>query len=344
MTEPPVWIIMPIAGAEGLTDAAISDCLSQSVPIRLLLINQGISTDFRTHLERVVEEEPEKIFLWSHQPPLPSLSATWNRALNFVWEVGGTEALVVNNDVRLDPRTVSILHAVRTWPKAGNLFVSAVGVTAEQFDSRTDPLFDGPDDPQAAYDALSKGGPDFSCFMLSQQAHTAYPFDESFIPAYCEDLDSHRRYMLGGDGTKIFSINLPYLHYGSGTLKGKSPEEQAALSRKINGSRAYYAKKWGGPVNHERYTIPFDPDSAQDGVTTPELQRSLLWPVNLPTTSSSSPIPPPPTSETPPGTSSLRRSKTSSRPAGTPGRKTPSPTSRKPSRRPSASPRGSAGR
>jgi hypothetical protein len=131
----------------------------------------------------------------------------------------------------------------------------------------------------AKREVVSKGGPDFSCFLISKEGHEKYPFDEAFSPAYCEDLDMHRRYILGGDGDKIFSVNLPYWHvdHGSGTLKAVSAERRAKIEGQINaGSRAYYQRKWGGPVNAERYTIPFEEQSAQDGVTTPELQRVIL--------------------------------------------------------------------
>lgn len=272
------WIVMPIAGAQDYTETAIADCLAQSVPVRLLLVNQGVEAPFRQRLERIAESHEEEVLLWSHDPPLPSLAASWNRALQCVWEAGGTEALVVNNDVRLDARTVSILQAVLTWPKKANLFVSAVGVTATQFEARPDPLFSLPDeDPvtDATYDAIPKGGPDFSCFLISKAAHEKYPFDEGFVPAYAEDCDTHRRYMLGGDGDKIFSVNLPYLHYASGTLKSLDAEARGRLERRIDGSRAYYERKWGGGVNHETFTIPFDRETAQAGVTTPDLQRAI---------------------------------------------------------------------
>lgn len=270
----PIWIVMPIAGARQYTDAAIADCLSQSVPTKLLLVNQGVDTDFRQHLERIVEEEPERIFLWSHNPPLPSLSASWNRALEFVWSVEGTEALVVNNDVRLHRDTVRVLRTVLV--RTNSLFVSAVGVKEDQYDPSTIADVESFTYPDEAGDGFptAPGGPDFSCFLLAKEGHQKYPFDEAFVPAYCEDLDLHRRYMLGGDGSRIFSINLPYLHYASGTLKEFSPEKRQAWEQRITaGSRAYYERKWGGPVNQERWTIPFDPTSDRDGITTPDLQR-----------------------------------------------------------------------
>jgi len=281
------WIVMPVLAGPEMTEAAISDCLAQSVPVRLLIVNQGVDNAFRERLERIADAHDEQIFLWSHEPPLPSLAATWNRALDFVWQAGGTEALVINNDVRLDPRTYSILEAVLTWPKTGNLFVTAVAVTQEQYDARPDPLFDlNPlADPHDNTLPLSKGGPDFSCYMISKTCHEVYRFDEAFIPAYCEDLDYHRRLMLGGDGDKIFSINLPYLHLAAQTLKQIDPQQRMKIERQIGqGSRAHYEKKWGGPVNQETYTVPFgggfsEPNKVTDGsASTPALQRALAGP------------------------------------------------------------------
>lgn len=262
----PAWVIMPVLGAPDLTEAAIGDVLAQSLPTRLLVINQGVDTAFRSRLEQIAEQYPGEVFLWSHEPRLPSLAATWNRALRMVWESGAEEALVINNDVRLHHETYAALITARTTTEAW--FVTAVGVTEAQFAGVTA--------AQIRHEALrQRGGPDFSCFLIAKAGHERYPFDEHFIPAYCEDLDLHRRYMLGGDGDKIFSINLPFHHVGggSGTLKSFTPEQKAAHERKIGQSRDYYAKKWGGPVNQERYTIPFDASTSQDGVTTPELQR-----------------------------------------------------------------------
>lgn len=277
MADPTPWIIMPVLGAPELTEAAIADCLAQTVQAKLLIINQGVDREFRRRLEAIAEEYADRILLWSHDPCLPSLSATWNTALRFVWTCGGEEALVVNNDVRLSPSTYEYLRLVAHQTMA--LFVSAVGVTAVQFQETEMPS-------GAQFVELAQtgaiGGPDFSCFLITEACHWKYPFDEGFVPAYCEDLDLHRRMMLGGDGERIFSINLPFHHVGggSGTLKSFSAEQRAAHEARIGQSRAHYARKWGGPVNQETYTIPFDARTAQTGVTTPELQAKLRepWP------------------------------------------------------------------
>lgn len=277
MSEP-ILIVMPILGARDYTVAAIADCLAQSVPTRLLLVNQGVYPPFRRELEAIAEAHADRIFLWSHVPRLPSLATTWNRALDFAWEAGGEVALVVNNDVRLHRSTVECLDRVRA--ASGALFVSAVGVQRDDWIGNTiaeagcyDPHYwssafhDGPEP--------SKGGPDFSCFLITRRCHAEFRFDEAFIPAYCEDLDYHRRLLLAGRGADIFSVNLPYLHYAAGTLKSATDDARAAIERAIGqGSRAHYERKWGGPVNAERFLQPFDEGSAVDDgtATTPWLQ------------------------------------------------------------------------
>lgn len=255
---------MVVAGAPQMTEAAISDVLAQTVPTKLLLVGQGLDYDFREHLERIAEANPETVFCWWFQPQV-SLSAAWNRALRFAWECGAERAWVVNNDVRLARKTAE--HLVVGMTATDALFVSAVAVSQEQFSD---------DLPQFRLD--QRGGPDFSCFLVSKSCHEMVRFDENHFPAYAEDLTFHREMLLSGEGHRIFSLNIPYLHIGggSGTLKSLAPDARAALERRIDGSRRYYERVWGGPVNHERFTIKGDPETAQDGVTTPELQRACL--------------------------------------------------------------------
>jgi glycosyltransferase involved in cell wall biosynthesis len=109
---PPIWCIMPVLGARDYTVTAIADLLAQTLPVKILVVNQGVDDDFRDELERIAEAHPERVFVWHHVPPLPSLAATWNRALDFVWAVGGEVALVVNNDVRVPRQLVEILAAI----------------------------------------------------------------------------------------------------------------------------------------------------------------------------------------------------------------------------------------
>jgi len=259
----PIWCVLPHRNNVGLTLNALADLLDQTVPTRVLLIGQGVSTETREALEREAALQPLRVANWFYDPPLTSLSAVWNTGLQYCWTTGADRALVVNNDVRL-PR-----HLVATLSRAMDAvpldFVSAVGRPPADWDpARLPPT-----------DFTQRGGPDFSCFLIRARLHQGDPFDEQFQPAFCEDVDYHRRLLLTGRGPQIASIDLPYLHFGSQTLQGLPDEERRRLEAQITqGSRAYYAQKWGGPVNAETYWRPFDPESASgDGrATTPALQ------------------------------------------------------------------------
>src|SRR5258708_30264933 len=162
---------------------------------------------------------------------MPSLSMTWNTALRFVFASGlvQDDALVINNDVRLHPKTYGTLRLLIRDTNA--YLVSGVGVHADQFHPDTI----GPDSVINAAGDIMRGGPDFSCFCITNEGWTKYPFDERF-PVYHEDNDLHRRMLLAGDSTKIFGANLPFLHYASQTIN-RSPEALAAFAPIFEASR-----------------------------------------------------------------------------------------------------------
>lgn len=251
-------IVMPYRGNLEMTQQAMDDCLAQTIDVRLLTIRNGG--------EGTVPSYDARALHWHHDPPLPSLSATWNRALRFAWEAGAEHALVVNNDVRLWEGTYQYL--VETQRLTGALFVTATGVTEAQYTAFTA----APSIDRIGAQPYPLPGPDFSCFLITKECHEKYQFDEEYVPAFCEDLSYHREMMLGGDGARIFGTGLPYLHYGSQTIKSLDDAGRNKLNGQINlGSRAHHARKWGGGANEETYTGAFDPTSARFGVTTAEL-------------------------------------------------------------------------
>ncbi len=271
------WAIVPVLNCMDFTRNALTDLLAQTgrgSPLRVLVINQGSTDDTRDALEALAEASQGRILLWSHLPPLPALAATWNRALQFVWSTGATEAWVVNNDVRVHRQTYDVLS--KTIESEEALFVSAVGVREGQYD------------PAVKYDPIAgtregwltlpsaRGGPDFSCFVITKAGHDRYPFDEGCSPAYFEDNMCHREYLLGGDGGRIFSVNVPYLHFSSRTVNSFTSAEQAAFAKRVANSRQHYERSWGGGVNSERFSRKGDPSSVMEEVTNPDLQRRAL--------------------------------------------------------------------
>lgn len=253
-----LWTIIPFLDLPEMTSEAIDDVLAQwGVRTRVLAISNPSSPDTRKHMEARGREPRwrERVLFWWHHPPLETLDATWNAALDFVWATGAERAWVVNNDVRFHESTARLLDEALSSSEA--LFVSAVGVR---------PAMPEP----YRWDLSMRGGPDFSCFFITRECHEKYPFDEGFT--YTGDCDLHRQMMLGGDGARIFSVDVPYLHLASQTIKRASPERQAYFAEQSRLHHERYRAKWGGDVNGERFRAPFDPGSAEDGITNPELQ------------------------------------------------------------------------
>lgn len=242
-------IIIPVLNNPELSQFALYSALEQDVPdLQVLVIDQGSDRPTVEVLERAALAD-SRIRLWSHHPPMPALAATWNRALRYAWEIGAKDTLVINNDVQLHRGYYRQLRA--RLQQDDLYFLSGVGVNPGQ----TVGLPDG----QELTEAFQLH-PDFSAFLITDACHEKYHFDENFIPAYLEDCDYHRRLFLGDDGEEIGKINIPFLHYASGSLKAMDPEKNRRWSEMIEqGSRAYYARKWGGKLNEERAVVPFGP-------------------------------------------------------------------------------------
>ncbi len=248
-------IIVPCLDCPDLSRRAIISAVNQIgvEPLKVLVVDQGSTDDNRHALEDLAGSCPT-IRLWRHAPPLPSLAATWNCALDYAWASGGKDALVINNDVEL---SMTYYQQLRERMKQDKLhFLSGVGVNPGQ----TVGLPAGKELTEAF-----QLHPDFSAFVITRLCHSKYRFDESYVPAYCEDQDFHRRMLLGNDGRKIGKINIPFQHYASGTLKQFSEAQRQMWSERITrGSRAYHQAKWGGEVNRETKIEPFGEDRPFD--------------------------------------------------------------------------------
>lgn len=259
-------IVIPFIDCLGETNQAALDALMQlDERADLLLIDQGSSEQGREWAEGFASRGAsysDRVRLWCHNPPLPSLAATWNRALDYAWDCGYADAMVWNNDIRVAPYMYEALRHVAAL--RGLWFVSPVNCAKGDPEAWMIPFrVEG----GMGLPLLDLGGPDFSCYRITKDCHAKYRFDERFQPAYHEDGDFHRRMWLGGDGGKIAGVTLPYLHYGSRTIN-RSPEAGAAFAPQFANCRAKYVAKWGGEPHHERRIVP-DSQEDLDGVGTP---------------------------------------------------------------------------
>lgn len=252
-------VIIPFIDCLEESDDALQDALAQlDRQADVLLIDQASGPDAALWAQNRALAFPARVKVWRHAPPMPSLAATWNTALDYAWELGHQDAMVWNNDIRV---RAGMYADLRLLQAARDLWFASPVNCRDQADPHVWKTV-----PEHLGD-VTLGGPDFSCFLITKECHARYRFDERFQPAYHEDGDYHRRQWLGGDGVKIAGCTLPYLHYGSRTIH-RSNEALHAFSRQFEACRQRYIDKWGGVPHHERKIVP---DSAEDfsGVGTP---------------------------------------------------------------------------
>lgn len=246
-----------------MTAQAVADALEMPQVRQVLVLNNG--QEHRA-LGGGLDSDP-RVLRWHHSPPLPTLNMSWNAMLDYAWAAGFDRALVVNNDVRLLRRTWELLSGVMDEAQA--LFVTAVGVRPDA--QQEAELEDFADQFFACADQLTvegllaapHGGPDYSCFMISRTCHLRFRFDPQFT--YFGDNDHHYRMKRGGEDARIFGVQLPFWHFGSGTLKNASEAEKHRIRLIFEVHRQRYLEKWGGVGGQEVWTVPGGVDRVPSG-------------------------------------------------------------------------------
>lgn len=81
-------------------------------------------------------------------------------------------------------------------------------------------------------------------------------FDENFFPLYCEDKDWEYRIKLAG--LNVHTVKETRTYHAGHKNVATNPELQRQNHVTFQLNLAYYRRKWGGPIDQEQFTIPFN--------------------------------------------------------------------------------------
>ncbi len=239
MSEP-IPVVVVTRNNRHLTAAAVRSILAQDVPVSLLLVDNA-STD---NTARWAAARGFTSILYPHQV---ALAQCWNDALRALWKAGRDRAIVCNNDIELRSDTARVLNA------HGGDFVTGVSVDSREEMGR--PMEAGMF-TERNIARTERPHPDMSCFLIRKSVTDRVGwFDESYYPAYCEDMDYHVR--MHRAGIRAVSISVPFLHQRSSTLKQADAAERSRIQRGAERNRAKFKQKYGCSPDSPEYAALF---------------------------------------------------------------------------------------
>ena len=237
------WIGIPVYNCKELTLQVIRDVLSQDIPVKVLIVNNG-STDGT--LEAILAEfgQDLRIYILDNGNNL-GVGPAWNQICDYVFTVESAEHVwIINNDIRVRPDTYRNLLI----PRGG--FVTGVNVSTMDRMNKDVELNIDPE-------PIMRGGPDFSCFLVKRDFYwTIGGFPTCYWPGWFEDNEAHWVAKCKGLDKEIFSVAIPYVHIGSQTLK-QNPEIQKINSTQFEKNRSLYIERWGGAPGREVFKTPY---------------------------------------------------------------------------------------
>jgi GT2 family glycosyltransferase len=224
------------------TKACVDSILKQSEPVNLLVIDNA-STDGTSLWLRSSAVDISTVSV-----PFPlSVSQAWNLGLEWFWNAGAQEVLVLNNDVEIRPTMYSELR--NYLRKHGHGVVTGGGADTRELYNQPFPE-----------EWTEINHPHFSAFMIAKWAwEKVGGFDEGCVGAFYEDnifhVEAHRK------GVSCVRIELPFLHHISQTIKNSEPAEVRRIQQNADHNKKYFFDKYGCLPGTPEYDALFSPST-----------------------------------------------------------------------------------
>lgn len=232
-------IILLCRNTLALSRPCLRSLLHQEPPVDILVIDNA-STDGTGRYMAAEQDRRPNLYRMTFRDVV-GVARCWNEGLRWAWSRGYGEALVVNADTELLPKTHLLLKEYMDLHRVG--MVTAVGVANA-------PAYPGES-------LAARPHPDYSCYMLAQWAHLRVPFDEAYDGAYLEDADHHVR--LYRAGIWAGSIDLGFKHHSSGTLKYADERETNRINLHYQRNKIRFLREYGcvpGTKAYEQLFLP----------------------------------------------------------------------------------------
>jgi len=183
---------------------------------------------------------------WRNKKPL---AAAWNDGFERAVADGCEYIFILNDDILFAPYSVD--KAISEYERLETdkvVLISCSNILSELDDPYSILKLEADDKPVDVAEH-----PNYSCFMVKRDFFDKVGrFDENFVPAWCEDQDSHQRIILLGYKAIITTAS-PCIHFGrvSTKLVGNDDSSQSV---------SYFTKKWGShnPNPPQAYPTPYN--------------------------------------------------------------------------------------
>ena len=178
-----------------------------------------------------------------------SLAEKWNLGVDAARGDKCDAFLICNNDIIFNKHTIDRLAQRMMEAYMNNETVGMVTAHNIRDAISPDEILDYP----FVQNATESPGPDFSCFLLSDDAYTDVGvFDEDYMPCFFEDNDYHMR-MIQAGWRAISFTGAPYYHYGS--ITQNSVPGGICAGDQFRRNRAYFKAKFGFIPGDRKYDV-----------------------------------------------------------------------------------------